>query len=82
MKPTDCVGYWIARDHWGKGIATRTLALLLEQGAIRPLNARAAKANIASIRVLERNGFIITGYRVSPPDDRFPECEEAILLLA
>lgn len=75
------VGYWIARDHWGKGIATRALALLLEEVAVRPLHACAARSNVASIRVLERCGFEITGHRVSPADDRFPECEEAVLLL-
>lgn len=77
----DAVGYWIGRDHWGKGIATRALALLLEQVSIRPLHARAARQNTASIRVLERCGFEITGYQVSPADDRFLECEEALLLL-
>src|SRR4051794_779091 len=25
------VGYWIAREHWGKGIATAALAQLLEE---------------------------------------------------
>jgi RimJ/RimL family protein N-acetyltransferase len=77
----DAVGYWIAREHWGRGIATRALALLLEQVPIRPLHARAARSNAASIRVLERCGFELTGYQVSPADDRFPECEEAVMLL-
>lgn len=81
MDELSSVGYWIAQDHWGRGIATRALALLLEQVSIRPLHSRVAKTNVASIRVLERCGFEITGYKVSPADDRFPECEEAILLL-
>ncbi len=81
MDGLSSVGYWIARDHWGRGIATRALAILLEQVSIRPLHSRAAKTNIASIRVLERCGFMISGYKVSPADDRFPECEEAILIL-
>ena len=75
------VGYWIAKDHWGRGIATRALALLLEQVSIRPLHARAARTNVASIRVLERCGFAVTGYRHAPADDRFPACEEALLVL-
>ncbi len=77
----DCVGYGIARQHWGRGIATRALALLLEEVATRPLHARAARSNGASIRVLERNGFAVTGYENSPGDDRYMACEEAVLVL-
>jgi RimJ/RimL family protein N-acetyltransferase len=75
------VGFWIAKEHWGRGIATRALGLLIEQVTVRPLHARAARSNRASIRVLERNGFVIAGYRMSPADDRFPACEEAVLVL-
>ncbi len=81
MDGSDAVGYWIGREFWGRGFATRALALLLEDVPIRPLHARAAKSNVASIRVLERCGFAVTGYRMSPPDDLFPECEEALLVL-
>jgi RimJ/RimL family protein N-acetyltransferase len=77
----DFVGYWLAKEHWGKGIASRALALLLEQVSIRPLHARVARDNVASLRVLERSGFEITGYRISPPDGRLLEVEEAMLLL-
>src|SRR5687768_12017836 len=41
-----CVGYWIAKDHWGKGIASRTLPLLLETVTTRPLHARVARHNL------------------------------------
>jgi RimJ/RimL family protein N-acetyltransferase len=81
MDGQDAVGYWIAKEHWGKGIATRAVALLLEEVAKRPLHARVARTNVASIRVLERCGFRIAGYRVSPADEHFPACEEAILML-
>ncbi len=77
----DAVGYWIAKPYWGRGVATRALALLLEQVTIRPLHARAARRNIGSIRVLERCGFVITGYQTSVDVDRFPACEEALLIL-
>ncbi len=77
----DCVGYWIAREHWGRGIATRALALLLEEVATRPLHARIARTNVASLRVLEHCGFVVTGYQLTPASDRFPECEEASLVL-
>src|SRR5690242_14236566 len=53
----DCVGYWIARPHWGKGIASRALALFLAQEPRRPLHATAARTNAPSRRILERCGF-------------------------
>ena len=82
MDGLDAVGYGIARQHWGKGIATRALTLLLEEVTIRPLHARAARANAPSIRVLEKCGFVITGYRHSPGTDRYLACEDADLVLA
>lgn len=51
------VGYWIARELWGKGIATRALAALLDEFDERPLHARAALHNVGSQKVLERCGF-------------------------
>lgn len=51
------VGYWIARERWGQGIATEALRLLLEEETGRPLHATVAAHNRASMRVLERNGF-------------------------
>lgn len=77
----DEVGYWIAREHWGKGIATRALALLLEQVTIRPLHATVARANAASIRVLQRCGFTLTGYHQAPASERYPACEVATYVL-
>ena len=55
------VGYWLGREYWGKGIATRALAAFLEDVKTRPLYAHVAKHNLASIRVLEKCGFTITG---------------------
>jgi RimJ/RimL family protein N-acetyltransferase len=81
MEGQDSIGYWIAREAWGRGIATRALALLLEEVRIRPLHARVARTNVASRRVLEHCGFVVTGYQLSPAYDRFPACEEAFLVL-
>ena len=53
------VGYWIGREHWGKGIATRALTLLLAEVDTRPLHAHVARHNAGSIRVLEKCGFRI-----------------------
>lgn len=54
---SDSVGYWIARPYWGRGVASRALKMFLQEEARRPLHATAAADNIASHRVLERNGF-------------------------
>lgn len=55
------VGYWIGREHWGRGIATGALAALLEIEPTRPLHAYVAKHNIGSRRVLEKCGFTVIG---------------------
>lgn len=77
----DSVGYWIDRQHWGRGIASAALALLVREVTRRPLHARAARSNAASIRVLERCGFKVVGYEDSPGTERYLACEEAVLRL-
>ena len=52
------VGYWIGRVHWGKRVATRALAAFLQIVTGRPLYAHVAAHNVASIRVLEKCGFV------------------------
>ena len=81
MDGRDFVGYWIAKEHWNRGIATAALALLLKQVVIRPLHARVARSNAASIRTLEKCGFTITSGQTFPASDHFPECERVILTL-
>lgn len=51
------IGYWIAREHWGQGYATEGLRLLLETHHTRPLYARVAKTNPASLAVALNCGF-------------------------
>ena len=51
------VAYWIGREHWGRGIATRALSEFLVLEQIRPLHAWVAVHNVGSIRVLEKCGF-------------------------
>lgn len=51
------VGYWIGKEHWGKGVATRALAAFLQLVTERPLHAHVAEHNVGSIRVLEKCGF-------------------------
>ena len=55
------VGYWIGKEFWGRGIATRALELFLEQVRQRPMYAYVAKHNIGSYRVLEKCGFLRAG---------------------
>lgn len=75
------VGYWVSRGHWGKGIASRALELLLLEVPTRPLYAHVATSNGASLRVLQKCGFVVEWVQVSPASDRYPECEEAVLVL-
>lgn len=75
------VGYWISRDNWGKGIASRALELLLHEVTTRPLYASAATNNTASLRVLQKCGFVVENVQLSPATDRFSEREVAHLVL-
>lgn len=55
------VGYWIGKDYWGRGIATRALWEFLRLIPARPLYAHVARHNFASRRVLEKCGFRLCG---------------------
>lgn len=55
------IGYWIGKEFWGKGIATRALAAFTAEVKTRPLHAFVAKHNTGSIRVLEKCGFTVSG---------------------
>ena len=79
MDGQDHVGYWIDRAYWGQGIASRALYPLLREVAKRPLVATAATGNGASVRVLQKCGFVIEHVRLSPASERYPECEVAVL---
>ncbi len=75
------VGYWLGREYWGKGIATRALAAFLEIVKTRPLCAHAAKHNLASIRVLEKCGFTNVGEDQGLASTGGAEVEEVTLIL-
>jgi RimJ/RimL family protein N-acetyltransferase len=74
------VGYVIGRSFWGRGIATRALAELLSLVPDRPLHARVASHNVASLRVLEKCGFTISGRDVASPGNGV-DVEEVVLVL-
>jgi RimJ/RimL family protein N-acetyltransferase len=75
------ITYWLGREFWGKGVATRALALFLELVEERPLFARVVKDNIASLRVLQKNGFTIIGEGKGYANARGQEVQEYILSL-
>ncbi len=73
------VTYWIGRGWWGRGVASRALELLLDLVTVRPLHARAASDNAASLRVLARAGFVPVGREISYAPARRAQIEETIL---
>jgi RimJ/RimL family protein N-acetyltransferase len=75
------VCYWIVKEYWRRGIASMALALFLSEVKLRPLFARAAKDNVASVRVLEKCGFKICGHDKGFANARGEEIEEVILTL-
>ena len=58
------VGYWLGRAHWGRGIASRAVGELVARlradgpPHAGPLHAIVAHGNDASMRVLEKAGFV------------------------
>ena len=66
------IGYGIAPSHQGRGYTTRAIGQLLAWGRsdsrVALLSAETGIGNIASQRVLERNGFTRTGERIDAED--------------
>ncbi|GAA3035415.1 GNAT family N-acetyltransferase [Streptosporangium longisporum] len=55
------ITYWIAPEHWGRGIASRAVTEFLTRHPARPLFARVAKDNLGSLQVLQKCGFSVYG---------------------
>ena len=60
------IGYWIARPYWGQGLATAAVRALVQhvwenRPELLRLDARVFAGNVASARVLEKNGFAREG---------------------
>ena len=59
------LGYWLGEKHWGKGIASIVVAKLKEiafsEYEVKRLYGPVAGGNDASMRVLEKNGFVLEG---------------------
>ncbi|MBB6671326.1 GNAT family N-acetyltransferase [Cohnella nanjingensis] len=75
------ITYWIGRAFWGQGVATSAVSQFLRVQEERPLFARAAKDHLASLKVLERNGFKIVSEDRGFANARGEEIEEYVLRL-
>jgi RimJ/RimL family protein N-acetyltransferase len=78
---TPLVGYWIGREYWGRGLATRALQALLRQLPDRPQYAHVARSNAASIRVLEKCGFAIVAERTVADEALGATIDEVVMEL-
>lgn len=60
------IGYWLAREFWGRGIMTETLRGFIKYAfaefELVRLTAHVFEGNLASSRVLEKNGFQLEGH--------------------
>lgn len=75
------VTYWIGKEFWGNGIATQALRELLRMLTTRPLYASAASDNVASMRVLEKCGFVMRGSARAFAEVRGAEIDEVFFEL-
>ncbi len=59
------LGYWIARSHWGQGLASEAVPAVIAAAErdpeLRHLFATTDPENLASRRLLERSGFRFSG---------------------
>ncbi len=59
------LGYWLANPFWGQGIMTRAVIQIVDYGFknldINRIFARSFGTNIASQKVLEKDGFVLEG---------------------
>ncbi len=55
------IGYWLSRDYWGRGIMTDVVDVMVEYAFVQThwlrLFACVFEHNLASMKVLEKNGF-------------------------
>lgn len=75
------ITYWLGRERWGGGLAARALSQFLRGQPAGVVYARAAADNTASLRVLAKCGFTVSGRDRSFAHGRGEEVEEVILKL-
>lgn len=83
LLPGPEIGYWLGKAFWGKGIASEAVRMFVAEVPTRPLYARAASDNVASIRVLQKAGFREIGREMffanmRGPDGKGEEIEETL----
>lgn len=76
------ITYWIDRQFWNQGIATKALKDFLAFETTRPLFGRVAFDNFGSQKVLEKSGFVKIGADKGFASARQAEIEEFIYRLA
>src|SRR5262249_10616134 len=75
------VGYWIGREFWGRGIASRALAAFLSVETERPLFAHVAEQILGSQRLLEKCGFRLVGQEPGPEVPGLPPVMDRVYRL-
>jgi RimJ/RimL family protein N-acetyltransferase len=75
------VGYWIARELWGRGVASAALAALVSEIPERPLWGSTAADNLGSQRVLQHVGFAFDRTERSHAPRRGVEIDEQVYRL-
>ncbi len=75
------ITYWIDRNYWGQGIATKALKEFLSIETSRPIFGRVAFDNFGSQKVLEKCGFVKIGADKGFANARQTEIEEFIYKL-
>ena len=75
------ISYWLGRSFWGRGIAKTAVAQFVAGIAARPLYARVAWDNQASLRVLAHCGFQRVGTDRDFAQARGEDLDEIILAL-
>ena len=80
------LGYWLAEEHWGKGIMTRAVRQICEEGAERwedllRIYAEPFAHNTASRRVLEKAGFTLEGVLRKSVSKRGRVCDSCMYAL-
>lgn len=60
------IGYWLAKPYWGQGIMTAVVRIACEDAIAKwkllRITAHVFESNVASARVLEKNGFVCEGH--------------------
>ena len=75
------ISFWIARHAQGRGVATEAMRLLIAREAERPLFARVAADNAASVAVLTKLGFTEVSRDIAFAPGAGRDVEEIVMTL-